>query len=105
MSAPSVSGEVLYVGGGQATTLNELAQMLGWITNRGPEIHYLPARQGDVRHSMADCSRARLLLGYEPATSLMEGLGITCQFYSAKEGVRVRTQPDKRTMIGTGGAI
>ncbi|RYG70693.1 hypothetical protein EON77_13645, partial [bacterium] len=38
---------------------------------------YKPARQGDVRDSLADVSAARALIGYEPKVSLKEGLART----------------------------
>jgi UDP-N-acetylglucosamine 4-epimerase len=41
------------------------------------------ARAGDVRHSLADVSRARRLLGYEPAVTVTEGLARAAEWYRA----------------------
>ncbi len=42
---------------------------------------YGPARHGDVKDSLADITRARTLLGYEPLVSLEEGLKKTIDWY------------------------
>ena len=45
------------------------------------EVKYGPARHGDVKDSLADITRARTLLGYEPLVSLEEGLKKTIDWY------------------------
>jgi UDP-glucose 4-epimerase len=90
MTAPGVSGEVFNVGCGQQTSLNELARQLGQIAGTEPPIDYLPARSGDVPHSLADINKARTLLGYEPAVSLAVGLRRTWEHLAAQ---RVETPP------------
>lgn len=40
-----------------------------------------PERKGDVKHSLADISKARQLLGYDPAVSVEEGLASTFNWY------------------------
>jgi UDP-N-acetylglucosamine 4-epimerase len=40
-----------------------------------------PERAGDVKHSLADISKAKTLLGYQPAVSVEEGLQITFNWY------------------------
>jgi nucleoside-diphosphate-sugar epimerase len=82
MSAPAVSGEVMNIGCGQQTSLNDLAHQLGQIAGAPPQIDYQPARVGDVPHSLADISKARALLGYEPAVSLSDGLRATWDYFA-----------------------
>jgi len=48
-------------------------------------IDWRPAREGDIRASQADISRARRLLGYEPAVSFADGLAATYEWYVARE--------------------
>jgi UDP-N-acetylglucosamine/UDP-N-acetyl-alpha-D-glucosaminouronate 4-epimerase len=84
MQAPAASGEVFNVGCGQQTSLNELARQLGRIAGIEPQITYLPARSGDVPHSLADVSKARSLLGYEPAVSLTVGLRRTWECFASQ---------------------
>lgn len=68
-------GQVINVGNGQRTTLNELLDQLKSLTGRSEiEADYRPSRSGDVRHSLADTRRAHELLGFEPSVGLREGL-------------------------------
>jgi UDP-N-acetylglucosamine/UDP-N-acetylgalactosamine 4-epimerase len=45
--------------------------------------HYRDFREGDVRHSQADISKARTLLGYEPTHRIREGLAQAMDWYVA----------------------
>jgi len=75
-------GEVMNVGTGLRTTLNELAVEVATRTGQ-PHLKSIreSARPGDVRHSLADLSRARELIGYEPITSLDDGLAETVDWF------------------------
>ena len=79
--APQASGHVMNLGVGRRITLNalleEMQKALG--TNLPPE--YREMRTGDVRHSLADISRAQQLIGYEPIVHLPEGLKRTMAWY------------------------
>ena len=46
------------------------------------ELVYRDFRAGDVRHSLADISKARNLLGYEPSHRIGEGLDESMLWYS-----------------------
>ena len=81
--APGASGKVINVANGERVTLNELLAKLKVITGRtGAEADYRDPRVGDVRHSLADITRARQLLGYEPQIGLEEGLRKTLEWWS-----------------------
>lgn len=67
-------GEVFNVAGGQRTSINRLFQLLCEVIGVEVEPRYGPPRPGDVRHSQADITKARRLLGYEPRVDLEEGL-------------------------------
>jgi nucleoside-diphosphate-sugar epimerase len=75
--SPRASGEVVNVAGGRRTSLNELFRVIRATTNATVEPVYEPARQGDVRDSLASLDRARQVLGYAPAVELAEGLART----------------------------
>jgi len=64
--ASDVSGQVFNVGSGMATSVNEVADLLRDRLNPTIEPQHLPAHPGELRNSIADITRARLLLGYEP---------------------------------------
>jgi len=70
-----VAGETFNIGTGVATTINQLAKTLLEITNKTnlKVIHAEPGK-GDIRHSMADISKAKEKLGYIPSVSLRNGL-------------------------------
>jgi nucleoside-diphosphate-sugar epimerase len=74
MDAPSVAGSVYNLACGDRVSVNQLARTIGELL--GCEVHpeYLPGRAGEVPHSLADISRAREQLGYEPSVQLREGL-------------------------------
>jgi UDP-N-acetylglucosamine/UDP-N-acetyl-alpha-D-glucosaminouronate 4-epimerase len=81
--APKASGEVINVATGRQISINELAQTLGKVIgNTKPAVH-TESRAGDVRHSLADITKARALLGYEPTVDLEEGLRKTVEWYRA----------------------
>jgi UDP-glucose 4-epimerase len=71
----SVPSDPINIGTGKATSVKDLANLLIDITGRK---HLKPAfdqpRAGDIRHSCAYISRAKMVLGYEPKVPLREGL-------------------------------
>ena len=78
--AEGASGEVLNIACGQRITLNQLIEKLRGIFNSSQEADYTDPRPGDVRHSLADISKAEQLLDYKPAFALEEGLKETVAY-------------------------
>jgi len=76
LAAESNARGVFNVAGGQSITLNELTELIIKLVGNKVEPVYQEPRPGDVRHSLADISRARAF-GYEPKYSLEVGLGET----------------------------
>ncbi|WP_238477079.1 NAD-dependent epimerase/dehydratase family protein [Natranaeroarchaeum sulfidigenes] len=68
------TGRAYNVGTGTSTSIRKLAELVRDVVGSRSEIVHRDARQGDVRHSEADLSRARELLKYEPTISLENGL-------------------------------
>jgi len=62
------------IASGTAITINQLLTLLRDASGLQPQIEHNPPRQGDVRHSRADITAARTILGYEPFIDLGEGL-------------------------------
>jgi len=75
-----VSGETFNVGCGGRVTLNELITTLNDLLDTDIEPTYENPRPGDVRHSHADISKARELIGYEPDVRFEDGLKRTIEF-------------------------
>jgi nucleoside-diphosphate-sugar epimerase len=72
--APNVAGEVFNIATGHRISLNELLGVLNGLVKVDVRPSYKEARVGDVRDSLADISKAKALLGYEPTVSLVDGL-------------------------------
>jgi nucleoside-diphosphate-sugar epimerase len=77
-----LKGEAVNVASGVQATLLDCALKLAAICQAPPHLHptHAPERAGDVRHSVADISLAKSLLGYEPVCSFEEGLAETVEW-------------------------
>jgi len=80
-AAPNVAGEAFNIGCGAQTSLNQLIEKLNNLLDSQLKPKYEPPRKGDVRHSVADISKAGKMLGYSPATSLETGLRQVLDWY------------------------
>jgi UDP-glucose 4-epimerase len=67
-------GQAYNLGGGVPITLNEAVAIIEEATGVTAERHYTAARTGDQRHTLADISKARADLGYEPTVGPGDGL-------------------------------
>ena len=81
LRAPNAPGEVCNIGCGQRVTLNELIRILEELLGVQAHVIYAAAKPGDVRHSLADITKAARVLGYVPKTEIEEGLRRTTEAY------------------------
>jgi len=79
--AEGLGGAVLNIATGRATTVEELADLVGNALGKPAAKEYLPPRPGEVRDSWASTDQARRLIGYEPRIGLEEGLRRVAQGY------------------------
>ena len=77
----AVSGRVFNVATGTRIDLNEMFRVLKKLTGYPGEVKYAAERPGDVKHSLADLSRAEKHLGYKPQVNFEEGLRRTVDWY------------------------
>ena len=77
-----VSG-LFNIGTGIQTSLNDLAEMIMQAAGKTVAMHYEKARDGDVRYSVADISKAKEQLGYEPEFDLAEGIKETVAYFNS----------------------
>jgi len=80
-----LKNRVMNIAYGQQTTLTQLFEML----RSGLEVDvapiYKPFREGDIRHSLADISRAKRLIGYDPAYPIRKGLKEFIEWFKVRE--------------------
>lgn len=81
-NAKEGNGEVFNIALSGRTSLNDLVNMLKDITEKNIDAEYKEARQGDVMHSLADISKAKNILGYQPKVSFKDGLIKTVKWYA-----------------------
>ena len=73
-TAPGVGGEVFNCACFERVSLNQLVEMINELLGTSIEPLYDETRVGDVKHSLADISKAREMLGYEVKVPFREGL-------------------------------
>jgi nucleoside-diphosphate-sugar epimerase len=79
--ADKVAGGVFNVATGRRIDLNETFRLLRKLTGYSGEVKYELERAGDVKHSLADTSRAEKYLGYKAKIDFEEGLRRTIEWY------------------------
>ena len=79
--APGAAGQLFNVGTGSRVSLNQTLQLLRTITGKNLPAQYEPPREGDIRDSQADISKAKAVLGYDPTVAFEEGLARTFAWY------------------------
>jgi UDP-N-acetylglucosamine 4-epimerase len=80
----SAINQVYNIGFGEQTSLRDLLQHLKTISGSDIEARYVAERTGDVKHSLADISKAKNLLGYDPQIPVEEGLQKTFNWFKKK---------------------
>jgi nucleoside-diphosphate-sugar epimerase len=81
MTADGVAGRAYNIACGERTSLNDLVAAIARVLDRQIAPRYAESRAGDVRHSLADTTRAQEELGYRVNVSLDEGLARTARHY------------------------
>ncbi len=87
LTAENVGGQAFNLACGERTTLNDLVAELCTITGHELSPEHEGERLGDVKHSLADITRARSELGYNPDVDFSEGLRRTLAHYEARVSV------------------
>jgi UDP-glucose 4-epimerase len=82
--APGVSGRVYNVGTGRNITILDLVAALNTVLGKNLQAAHGPPRTGDPRFSLADISRTKSKLGFNPDISFEEGLRRTLEWYKTQ---------------------
>jgi nucleoside-diphosphate-sugar epimerase len=89
-TAPKAPGDVLNIACGDRVTIAGLAHMIGEAVGTTLEPRLKAARSGDVRHSLADITRAQDVIGYRVRVNLREGLERTVAWFRGRRPRRSR---------------
>jgi len=95
--AAKVAGQIFNAATGRRVTLNETFKALQPLTGYKGQLKYGPERGGDIKHSLADISRAEAELGYKAIVDFEEGLKRTVEWY------REQMSPEQMPEIGAKG--
>jgi UDP-glucose 4-epimerase len=79
--AKKTAGEVVNVACGEAVTVNAIIDAINKLLGKKVRPIYAPVRAGDVKHSLADITAARKLIGFEPVILFREGLEKSIDWY------------------------
>jgi len=74
LTEKGVVGETFNVATGKSTTINHLAELIAQIVGKTYEVKYEKPREGDIKHSVADISKATRELKYVSKMTLQKGL-------------------------------
>jgi UDP-glucose 4-epimerase len=85
-TAPRAAGEAFNVGCGSRISLNDVIGMLEKVLGRSLARKHTAARAGDVRHTLADISKGKELLGLEPRIDFEEGFRRTVDYFRGVKG-------------------
>jgi nucleoside-diphosphate-sugar epimerase len=83
-SSAKAPGRVINIGSGIETPISKLAKLTASVAGVELKPKHGPAVPGEVRHSCADITLARNILGYSPATTLEQGLKKTLEFFKVQ---------------------
>ncbi len=84
LEAHEVSGEIINIACGDSITVNTLFQKIRDFQKKDIDPVYEKPRPGDIMHSFADITKAKKMLGFEPAVSLDDGLEETILWFSGR---------------------
>jgi nucleoside-diphosphate-sugar epimerase len=68
------AGEILNIGTGKAMSVNQLSKIFTKLMHRRLKPKFAAPRAGEIKHSQADITKAKKILGYRPKVSLEQGL-------------------------------
>jgi nucleoside-diphosphate-sugar epimerase len=81
MAAEDCHGEAMNIACGSRISLNQLLEILARITGSEVDPVYSEPRKGDVKHSLADISKAKQFLNFEPLVGIEAGLAKTVEYF------------------------
>jgi nucleoside-diphosphate-sugar epimerase len=84
-----LDGEAYNIACGERLTLLDVVDVIEELTGRRAQRQHGEPRRGDVRHTLADISKARARLGYTPLVQFREGMAKTVAFFTGPAESRI----------------
>lgn len=84
IAAESEQNGIFNIGGGKCTSIKELASIIMKICEKTLDLDYQQPRHGDIKHSLADISKAEKKLNYKPKFNLEDGLKETIKWFKIR---------------------
>jgi UDP-N-acetylglucosamine/UDP-N-acetyl-alpha-D-glucosaminouronate 4-epimerase len=88
LEAAGAGGEAFNIACGEKVTLKAVLECLAEFSNQVIAPEYQASRAGDIKHSLADISKAERMLGYRPVIPFREGLKRTLEFFRQRRASR-----------------
>ncbi|HPJ82062.1 MAG TPA: NAD-dependent epimerase/dehydratase family protein, partial [Saccharofermentans sp.] len=82
-STKSVDGEHINIACGSRISLKELVDIIGDVLGKKIEPNFAEERSGDVKHSLADIEKAKVLLKYDCMRTVKEGIKVFVQNFTS----------------------
>jgi nucleoside-diphosphate-sugar epimerase len=79
--AKETHGQLVNCACGEAVTVNAIIRAINDLLGRNVRPNYVPARPGDIKHSLADITAAEKSIGYKPVVLFREGLEKSIDWY------------------------
>ncbi len=83
LETSKLEGEVVNIGSGNRITINVLIKIMKELLKTDLELIYTNRAKGDALHTLADISKAREQIGYEPTTAIEKGIELFVEWYKA----------------------
>jgi len=80
-AAPKADGTVMNIACGERITINRVIARINELLGTNVKPRYVDARPGDIKHSLADISLAKQVIGYTPTVKFDEGLRRSIEWY------------------------
>ncbi len=77
------SGSVFNIASGGRVSVNELYSILTRLLSKNKNIEYELERKGDIKHSYADITKAKMILKYDPKTDIIDALKKTLEYFKS----------------------
>ena len=82
--SPGIKCEIFNIACGKAYSILDIVKYVNKILGKNILPEFGPIRAGDAKHTLADISRAKKLIGFEPEIGFEEGLKKTIEYFKTK---------------------